>query len=290
MKCSDIIYQPKEVKSFHIVGRSDLSSVEPYLTSLLSTYKHLYAFIDKELMMKSQIVRDLAVALQEMKCPMRTVEATEQAKTMDTVLQMCSWLMDKGADRDAVLVAVGGGITTDLVGFTAGIYKRGVRYVNIPSTLLSQVDAAIGGKTGVNFEKYKNMLGVIQQPAFTFIWPELLHTLPKRDFLSGAAEMLKTFIIEDNGNYQKAVQAKLVSTQIITGDFSHSLLFFQCHPIASFLFRISVLKCRIFKDFQKFCRISSISIDKSSEIRYNVGSTHIISENRSIVKWYFVFS
>lgn len=205
MKCSDIIYQPKEVKSFHIVGRSDLSSVEPYLTSLLSTYKHLYAFIDKELMMKSQIVRDLAVALQEMKCPMRAVEATEQAKTMDTVLQMCSWLMDKGADRDAVLVAVGGGITTDLVGFTAGIYKRGVRYVNIPSTLLAQVDAAIGGKTGVNFDKYKNMLGVIQQPAFTFIWPELLHTLPKRDFLSGAAEMLKTFIIEDNGNYQKAV-------------------------------------------------------------------------------------
>jgi 3-dehydroquinate synthase len=66
------------------------------------------------------------------------------------------------------------------------------------------VDAAIGGKTGVNFEKYKNILGIIRQPAFTYICPQLLESLPKRDFLSGAAELLKTFIIEDNGNYQKA--------------------------------------------------------------------------------------
>ena len=155
-------------------------------------------------MMKSQIVRDLAVELQEIGCPMRAVEATEEAKTMDSVLEMCLWLMEKGADRDAVLVAIGGGITTDMVGFAAGIYKRGVRYVNVPSTLLAQVDAALGGKSGVNFEKYKNMLGVIRQPSITFIWPSLLTTLPRRDFLSGAAEMLKTFMIEDNGNYQKA--------------------------------------------------------------------------------------
>ena len=192
------------VKSFVIVGKDKISSAEQYLIGLLLTYKHLYAFIDKQLMMKSQIVRDLAVELQEIGCPMRAVEATEEAKTMDSVLEMCSWLMEKGADRDAVLVAIGGGITTDMVGFAAGIYKRGVRYVNVPSTLLAQVDAALGGKSGVNFEKYKNMLGVIRQPSITFIWPSLLTTLPRRDFLSGAAEMLKTFMIEDNGNYQKA--------------------------------------------------------------------------------------
>ena len=204
MNPQDIIYQPVPVKSFVIVGKDKISSAEQYLIGLLLTYKHLYAFIDKQLMMKSQIVRDLAVELQKIGCPMRAVEATEEAKTMDSVLDMCSWLMEKGADRDAVLVAIGGGITTDMVGFAAGIYKRGVRYVNVPSTLLAQVDAALGGKSGVNFEKYKNMLGVIRQPSITFIWPSLLTTLPRRDFLSGAAEMLKTFMIEDNGNYQKA--------------------------------------------------------------------------------------
>lgn len=204
MTPQDITYQPEPVKSFVIVGKDKISSAEKYLIGLLSTYKHLYAFIDKQLMMKSQIVLDLAVDLQEMGCPMRVVEATEEAKTMDSVLEMCSWLMEKGADRDAVLVAIGGGITTDMVGFTAGIYKRGVRFVTVPSTLLAQVDAAIGGKTGVNFEKYKNILGVISQPAITFIWPSLLATLPRRDFLSGAAEMLKTFMIEDGGNYRKA--------------------------------------------------------------------------------------
>lgn len=203
MKNQDIIYQPERVRSQVIVGR-DRASSEKELMALLSAYDHVFAFIDKELMMKSQLVRDLGVALQERGCPMRAVEATEETKTMDSVLEMCSWLMDKGADRDAVLVAVGGGITTDMVGFAAGIYKRGVRCVNVPSTLLSQVDAAIGGKTGVNFEKYKNILGVIRQPLFTFIWPSLLATLPRRDFLSGAAEMLKTFMIEDGGNYRKA--------------------------------------------------------------------------------------
>lgn len=204
MENTDIIYQPKQVKSLLITGKEEGDSANNYLIALLSSFSHLYAFIDKELMMKSQTVRDLAIELQEMKCPMRAVEATEQAKTMDSVLELCAWLMEKGADRNAVLVAIGGGITTDMVGFAASVYKRGVRYVNVPSTLLSQIDAGLGGKTGVNFQQYKNMLGVIHQPFFTFIYPALLETLPRRDFLSGAAEMLKTFMIEDNGNYQKA--------------------------------------------------------------------------------------
>ena len=214
MNPQDIIYQPVPVKSFVIVGKDDNGSVEKYLTGLLSSYSHLYAFIDRQLMMKSQVVRDLAVELQAMGCPMRAVEATEEAKTMDSVMEMCSWLMEKGADRDAVLVAIGGGITTDMVGFAAGIYKRGVRYVNVPSTLLAQVDAALGGKSGVNFEKYKNMLGVIRQPEFTFVCPQVLESLPHREFTAGVAEMLKTFMIEDNGNYQKAVD---VLTEMLQG-------------------------------------------------------------------------
>ena len=134
------------------------------------------------------------------------IETSEESKTIATVLEIEKWLLETGADRDALLLAAGGGITTDMAGFAASIYKRGIRFAFIPTTLLSQVDAAIGGKTGVNFESYKNMIGVIRQPDFTYICPDVLATLPARDFRSGAAEMLKTFIIEDGGNYEKAVK------------------------------------------------------------------------------------
>lgn len=135
------------------------------------------------------------------------LDVSEENKSMSTVLEICKWLMDNGADRNALLLAIGGGITTDMAGFAASIYKRGIRFAYIPTTFLSQVDAAIGGKTGVNFENYKNILGVIGQPEFTYICPEVLGTLPYRDFLSGAAELLKTFIIDNTGNnYEKAVE------------------------------------------------------------------------------------
>ncbi len=138
-------------------------------------------------------------------CGSYVVETAEERKNMSTVLSMADWLLENGADRDAFILAVGGGITTDMAGFAASIYKRGVRFAYIPTTLLSQVDAAIGGKTGVNFKSYKNILGVIRQPEFTFVCPEVLETLPERDFLSGAAELLKTFLIEDGGRYAEAV-------------------------------------------------------------------------------------
>lgn len=133
--------------------------------------------------------------------PVFLLDASEQNKTMDTVMEICGWLLDRGADRNALVLAVGGGITTDMAGFAASIYKRGIRFAYIPTTFLAQVDAAIGGKTGVNFENYKNILGVIRQPEFTFICPEVLETLPYDDFVSGAAELLKTFIIDNAGDY-----------------------------------------------------------------------------------------
>lgn len=135
------------------------------------------------------------------------LDGSEENKSMSTVLEICKWLMDNDAGRNALLLAIGGGITTDMAGFAASIYKRGIQFAYVPTTFLSQVDAAIGGKTGVNFENYKNILGVIRQPEFTYICPEVLGTLPYRDFLSGAAELLKTFIIDNTGNnYEKAVE------------------------------------------------------------------------------------
>ena len=136
-----------------------------------------------------------------------SIDASEAGKSLETVLDITRWLLEHAATRDALLVAVGGGITTDLAGFAAGIYKRGIRYANVPTTLLAQVDAAIGGKTGVNLDGYKNMLGIIRQPQWTLLSSGVLETLPRREFLAGAAELLKTFLLTDGTAYRKAVEA-----------------------------------------------------------------------------------
>ncbi len=171
------------------------------LAECLAPYPEVFAVIDANLPDKSPAAGSVCAMLKERNVPSYAVEASEQAKNMETVLGICSWLMDCNAGRDALVLAIGGGITTDMTGFAASVYKRGVRFAYVPTTLLAQVDASVGGKTGVNFEQYKNMLGIIRQPEFTYVDIRMLGSLPYRDFLSGAAEMLKTFIIEDNGNY-----------------------------------------------------------------------------------------
>ena len=175
------------------------------LAGILGAYDKVFAVMDKEVAMNCPVAAEIADVMNKKGVPGMLVEASETTKTMHTVMEICSWLLEQGADRDALVLAVGGGITSDMVGFAASIYKRGVRFAYVPTTLLAQVDAAIGGKTGVNMDKYKNILGVIRQPEFTYICPQVLVSLPDRDFLSGVAEMLKTFIIEDNENYYDAV-------------------------------------------------------------------------------------
>lgn len=174
------------------------------LTLCLEPYRSIYAVVDGNAAQKCPATGQLTEILKNRNAKIKLIETSEEGKTLETVMGICAWLLENGADRDALVIAVGGGITTDMVGFASCVYKRGVRFAYVPTTLLSQVDAAIGGKTGVNFDKYKNILGIIRQPAFTYMCPQILESLPQRDFLSGVAEMLKTFIIEDNGNYQKA--------------------------------------------------------------------------------------
>ena len=172
---------------------------------VLEPYDKVFAVMDSNVANNCPAAAQIAEALNAKGAPGMLIDAHESTKNMHTVMDICAWLLEEGADRDALVLAVGGGITSDMVGFAASIYKRGVRFAYVPTTLLSQVDAAIGGKTGVNFDGYKNILGTIRQPEFTYICPDLLTSLPNRDFLSGAAEMLKTFIIEDNENYYDAV-------------------------------------------------------------------------------------
>ena len=185
------------------------------LEACLEQYEHVYTVMDENVAMKCYAAGSIADMLNRRGVPGMLVDASEETKCMDTVMDICGWLLENGADRDALVLAIGGGITTDMVGFAASIYKRGVRFAYVPTTLLAQVDAAIGGKTGVNMGGYKNMLGVIRQPEFTYVCPQVLESLPMEDFQAGAAEMLKTFIIEDDGNYE--VAAGLLKS--LTNDF-----------------------------------------------------------------------
>ena len=176
------------------------------LEACLEPYKHVFVVMDSNVAMNCPAAYEVSQMMNRRGVPGMLVDISEEAKCMDTVMDICGWLLENGADRDALVLAIGGGITTDMVGFAASLYKRGVRCAYVPTTLLAQVDAAIGGKTGVNFDGYKNMLGTICQPEFTYICPQVLESLPMEDFQAGAAEMLKTFIIEDKGNYKAAVQ------------------------------------------------------------------------------------
>lgn len=188
-----------------VISRIYVENGSGGLEELLAPYRHVFAVMDSNVAMQCPFAQDIAEIMNRKGVPGKLLDVSEDAKTMDTVMEICGWLLDNGADRDALVLALGGGITSDMVGFAASIYKRGVRFAYVPTTLLAQVDAAIGGKTGVNFENYKNMLGVIRQPEFTYVCPQVLESLPYRDFCSGAAEMLKTFVIEDRGNYDAAV-------------------------------------------------------------------------------------
>ncbi len=121
----------------------------------------------------------------------------ETTKRLATVEKLCRALTRAGADRGAVIVALGGGVVGDVAGFTAAVYMRGVRVVQVPTTLVAQVDAAIGGKTGVNLPEGKNLVGAFHQPRLVVCDPDTLRTLPQRQFRSGLYEVIKYGVVLD---------------------------------------------------------------------------------------------
>ena len=121
----------------------------------------------------------------------------EAAKNVATAEKLCRQLVRAGADRGALLVAAGGGVVGDVAGFVAATYLRGVRLVHIPTTLVGQVDSAIGGKTGVNLPEGKNLVGAFYPPQLVLADPETLATLPRREFCSGLYEVIKYGVISD---------------------------------------------------------------------------------------------
>ena len=121
----------------------------------------------------------------------------EGNKTLETVSAIYDQLIARQADRSVFLLGIGGGVVCDITGFAASTYLRGVGFGYVPTTLLAQVDASVGGKTGVNFKGYKNMVGVFNQPAFVLCDPQVLKTLPARELACGFAEVVKHAAIAD---------------------------------------------------------------------------------------------
>lgn len=127
--------------------------------------------------------------------PMLVLPAGEENKSLAMVQRIWDFLIENGATRQAVLICIGGGVITDMGGFAAATYKRGIDYVNIPTTLLAMVDAGSGGKTGIDYRGLKNEIGVFRQPRETVIDTRWLSTLPIEEILSGMAEMVKHALI-----------------------------------------------------------------------------------------------
>lgn len=126
----------------------------------------------------------------------------EVNKSPESVLYIWKILSDRGAKRNAVLVNVGGGLVTDIGGFAAACFKRGIKCINVPTTLLSQVDASVGGKTGMNFNGLKNEIGTFSLPEKVIIDISFLKTLPQRQILSGFAEMLKHALLAGGEHFE----------------------------------------------------------------------------------------
>lgn len=135
-------------------------------------------------------------------CSVYAFDAGEENKTIDAILGMCGACIENGLDRKSMIIALGGGVTGDMAGFAASIYMRGISFVQIPTTLLSQSDSSVGGKTGIDFMESKNILGAFHQPKLVYINVNTLKTLPQIQFISGMGEVIKHGIIRDKEFYE----------------------------------------------------------------------------------------
>ena len=135
--------------------------------------------------------------------PVFAMASGDDSKNIDTVVQLWQWLGEQGGTRKSLLINLGGGVVTDLGGFVANTFKRGIRYINIPTTLLSMVDAAVGGKTGINFNGLKNEIGVIHPAEAVLIDTQFLATLDTPNLLSGYAEMLKHGLLDQPSHWER---------------------------------------------------------------------------------------
>ena len=151
------------------------------------------------------------------------IPAGEEFKNIDVCKQIWEALSEYEISRNDLIINLGGGVITDLGGFVASLFKRGLQFINIPTTLLSQVDASVGGKTGVDLGPYKNQIGVFADACHVFIDPQFLSTLPNEQKISGFAEMLKHGLIADAAYWAELKDLDILKSQNILNQVYHSV-------------------------------------------------------------------
>ncbi|HET6243009.1 MAG: 3-dehydroquinate synthase [Bacteroidetes bacterium] len=184
------------------IGKDVFNQINDYLAS--NNYSKIFILVDENTM--QFCLTELIARVEKLKkAEIIETESGEENKTIDICIQMWKALTELKADRKSLIVNLGGGVLSDLGGFAASTFKRGMDYINIPTTLLAQVDASIGGKTGLDLDNFKNQVGLFSNPKAVFIYPPYLNTLSKKQILSGFAEVIKHALIADE-NYWNQIK------------------------------------------------------------------------------------
>jgi 3-dehydroquinate synthase len=181
------------MKTIHIQGKTDSSAL--LIGEHLNNLHRLISGRQTVIITDDTVLKHYGKDFPD--CPIIAIGCGEIIKTIDTVNRIYRRLIDVEADRSTLIVGIGGGIVCDITGFVASTYMRGLRFGFVASTLLAQVDASVGGKNGVNFEGFKNMVGVFNQPEFVICDMDMLGTLSMTDRLCGFAEIVKHAVIAD---------------------------------------------------------------------------------------------
>ena len=175
-----------------------------YLNSHISDRKYSNIFVLADSHSNEHCVpRFLPFLAEEIPIEIVEFESGESSKNIETCVQIWNILTELGADRKSLIINVGGGVVTDLGGFVASTFKRGIDFIHVPTTLLAMVDASVGGKNGVDLGSLKNQIGVINVPQTVLIDTDYLETLPQNEMRSGLAEMLKHGLIHDKDYWEQ---------------------------------------------------------------------------------------
>ncbi len=192
---------PIEQNEYNVYLGHDIFNRLFNIVEKLKLNKNIMLIIDEKLygIRKSEI--NNLIKTYNGKLNIMVIKASEKLKSFYTLQKIFNKLLEKEYTRDTLLIAVGGGIIGDIVGFASAIFSRGVQYVQVPTTLLATVDSSVGGKTGINFGGTKNIIGAFNQPKFVLIDSDLLTTLPKKEMISGLGEVIKYAYLTNRNFY-----------------------------------------------------------------------------------------